>query len=376
MKSEIDWPLVLRYLSDACSPAERQRVLEWMDGAPERKEYVESLRHIADARAAGSASFDPATSWGAMHARLGLGPSTAQPQASGRDWANSAPGIRRIGAPIDSPRPTYLAALSAAPSARRMGWAVAAGLVIALGWSVATRSPASQQFREFTTAAGNRATVTLHDGTQLMLGPATRVRVPLDFGRSERIVELDGEALFAVVHDTRHPFAVRTERTTVRDVGTTFVVAAYAGDPSERVAVSEGEVMLGGTELRARDRASIDASGHMSVTRGTDVSPDLAWSQGRLVFEDTPLREAARTLARALDLEIVLADSTLGSRRLTAAFGDDPADEVLDAISQAVGAQYERTGRKVILRRRVGAADRGVPASRAPLVTTQSTPSK
>jgi ferric-dicitrate binding protein FerR (iron transport regulator) len=74
--------------------------------------------------------------------------------------------------------------------------------------------------------------------------------------------------------------------------------------------------------------------------------------QGRLVFEDTPLREVARELDRAFNIEITIADSALMSREVSGAFDTETVDEVLYAVTAAVGGRYERVGRTVVIRRR------------------------
>ena len=86
--------------------------------------------------------------------------------------------------------------------------------------------------------------VTLRDGTRLVLWPASRLRIPSDFGLRTRSVELQGEAYFAVVHDASHPFVVTAHGVVTRDVGTAFDIRAYADDPGVRVAVAEGEVAV------------------------------------------------------------------------------------------------------------------------------------
>jgi transmembrane sensor len=222
---------------------------------------------------------------------------------------------------------------------------------------------ASPSIREFDTPRGARSTVSLRDGTILTLGPATRLRVPPEYGRLTRTVELDGEGLFIVVHDSRHPFLVRTARTVVHDVGTTFTVVAYSKDPSVEVAVAAGEVSVADSALRARDVATIGVTGRLTVRHRADVRPYLAWSQGRLVFVDTPLREVMRVLDRTYDLQITLADSALGAQLITATFTNQPPDVVLDDVTAIVGAAYERSSRSVVIRRRARGAARASVAS-------------
>jgi ferric-dicitrate binding protein FerR (iron transport regulator) len=139
----------------------------------------------------------------------------------------------------------------------------------------------------------------------------------------------------------------------VRDVGTTFVVHAYAADPGAQVAVADGEVALAGEALRARDVASIDAGGRLRIRRDVDVTRYLGWVRGGLVFEDTPLRDVVREMARTYDLDVSIADSTLAGSLVTASFGSESADVVLDVVTRAVGAHYERVGRAIVIRRGV-----------------------
>jgi ferric-dicitrate binding protein FerR (iron transport regulator) len=252
---------------------------------------------------------------------------------------------------------------------RRSGWwrvtALAASVAVIVSgtvtaWRGGWLSPA-QPFREFVSAPASRVTVTLADGTRLVLGPATRLRVPRGFGATGRLVELDGQALFTVVHDARHPFAVRTARATVQDVGTTFAIRAYAGDREEHVAVTEGEVALSGAALHARDVAAIDTTGRIRISRETDLTPFLAWMQGAFVFKDTPLGEVARELGRTYDVPVTIGDSALSEVRITASFGRLSLDEVVGAVALAAEAHVERHGRTIVFVR--GAVPAGRRAS-------------
>jgi ferric-dicitrate binding protein FerR (iron transport regulator) len=214
------------------------------------------------------------------------------------------------------------------------------------------------QFREFVSAAKSRTTITLRDGTQIVLGPATRLRVARQFGSGARAVELDGEALLTVVHDPRRPFVVRTAHAVVRDVGTTFMVRAYADDPLERIVVSEGQVAVADVGLGTHDAASIDGVGHVTVRRGVDLAADLAWVRGGLAFTDAPLRDVVRELARTYGVDVTIADTVLAGKLVTASFGDEPIDAVLNVVTLAVGAHYERHGPSVVIRSGIAPASR------------------
>src|SRR5207247_5648605 len=127
----------------------------------------------------------------------------------------------------------------------RIAAAVALLVAGAAFWS--RRSPPAAP-REYATAPGHRAALTLPDGSRVLLSVGTRLLVPRDYGVVVRAVELEGEAYFAVRHDPARPFLVRTEHGTTEDLGTEFDVRAYRDEQSLQVVVATGRVALRGTE--------------------------------------------------------------------------------------------------------------------------------
>ena len=90
--------------------------------------------------------------------------------------------------------------------------------------------PASEE-RAYRTPRGQRAVITLTDGTVARLNVGSTLVVLGGFGNSERAVRLEGEAFFEVVRDERLPFVVRTDQATVQVLGTSFNVHAYRKEP-------------------------------------------------------------------------------------------------------------------------------------------------
>ncbi len=200
--------------------------------------------------------------------------------------------------------------------------------------------------REFSTRRGERADLRLNDGSQIVLGAATTVRIPDDFGHRTRDVYLDGEAYFDVHHDPKRPFEVHAGRTIVRDVGTRFAVTAYGGATPTQIVVTEGEVRVARVELGPNDLAIVDSSGQSATVRhGVNGSAATAWTQGRLTFDAVPFSDVAASLGRWYDLDIRLADSVLARQPLTVAFGSESLHQVLDAIALLTHARYEQHGR-------------------------------
>jgi ferric-dicitrate binding protein FerR (iron transport regulator) len=212
-----------------------------------------------------------------------------------------------------------------------------------------------------TAAPGQRRTLRLPDGTNVLLGPASHIRYTSVRGGS-RTVSLTGEALFHVKHQPDRPFIVRVAGATLEDLGTVFVVHAYPGAPA-RISVASGQVALRATAPGAGDAATVldagasatlDARGQPDVVRDTaEVTEAFAWTHGTLHYRAAPLTDVAADLGRAYDLDIHVADSALGARVVKYTVDGEDARTALDVlVATLAGVQYERHGRVVTLYRR------------------------
>ena len=234
--------------------------------------------------------------------------------------------------------------------------ATAAVLIAVIGGGrVLRRAP---QWKEYATAPAQRMVIRLQDGTQVTIAPKSRVRYTADFGRAHRDLYLDGEAYFQVARDSQRPLRVHTAGSVTEDLGTAFVVTAYADQVATEVVVTEGRVSLSRAEttspavvLGLRDLGRLEATGRATVRRGVDVGRYLAWTKGVLAFDGTPLSEVMPALERWYNVEIRLSDSALAARRLTATFQNEPIDLVLKRIALTLGMRVERGDGSVFLLR-------------------------
>jgi transmembrane sensor len=241
-------------------------------------------------------------------------------------------------------------------------WSMAAAILLVIAGTITTwpfvnraRGRRASE-RVIASGPGHSRTVELGDGTTIILDAGSRLRVPRAFGRRARDLSLDGAAYFVVKHDAAMPFRVHVRDGVVEDVGTRFVVEAYAELPQATVAVAEGSVALQGVDARkpfvaltAGDVGRLAPIGVDRIAQHVDVDSRIAWMRGELVFTDTPLADALPRLSRWFDRDVRLADSTLATRRLTARFrADQPADVVFDGVALALGARVSHQGRVVV----------------------------
>src|SRR5881296_3185717 len=327
--SHIRLELLGRYLDGTASPEERTLVEAWIGADPARRAAVAALEAAwLREREQLAAPYDVDAAW---------------TRFASRDAGRHA-GRQRLA----SPRwlPAAMAAAVVAVVGAGAGW-----------WLAHPTRAAAPAMREYATPRGRRAVFRLLDGSEIMLNAESRLRVPVAFRASQRDAQLDGEAYFSVVHDAARSFVVHTARSAIRDVGTRFGVHAYADGAGDRVAVAEGTVAVavpaapaaGETPLRAGQVATLSSAGAVHVLRGANVTAELAWIRGRLVFGSLPLGEAAQRLGRWYDLDVRVADSELAHRPVTGSYGDEPVTQVLTLITAAVGARYEWRGRSVTI---------------------------
>lgn len=226
-------------------------------------------------------------------------------------------------------------------------------LAIAVGLTLAYRPSTAPAFREYATMPGQRAELTLSDGSRVMLSVDSRLRVPRVFGSGTRAVELTGQAYFIVRHDAKRPFEVRTAHGTARDLGTSFDVRAYPDERAIQVVVAEGLVALsddrGDTTilLQPRDRGHIDARGAVTKTTPVALDQHLSWTRGALAFRDAPADSVVAELRRWYDLDLSLdggvAGPKFGETRITITFDSASAGEALTALAEVLAAKIIRT---------------------------------
>ena len=228
----------------------------------------------------------------------------------------------------------------------RLAAALAAGLsalALTFGYLAYERS------RSVETGAAERREVTLPDGSVAQLSPWTTLR--LAYGSVSRGVVLSrGDAFFRVVKDPTRPFVVQTDHTRVRAVGTAFGVE-HAGD-SVIVTVEEGRVaVLHATtdaapaatpsevtevSLGANQQIVVPRAGPIGAVRHVDSRRELAWVDGRLLFDHDSMAEVVQRFNRYNQIQIQITDKKLSERRVTAVFNaSDPEALILFLESEA-----------------------------------------
>jgi len=247
---------------------------------------------------------------------------------------------------------------SAVRAPRAVRWVTGVAVValfIGIVSVIATRDPSATSVdsrgHSYATASGERATVTLTDGSRVTLAPQSRLTVT-PFGAAARTVSLVGEAYFDVAPAPGAPFIVRTGAVTTRVLGTTFDVRHYAGDSAVRVAVVTGKVAAGGrgapVTVAAGSVANVTDTTATSLVV-SDAGEYADWTNGRLVFDDVAASVMLTTVGRWYGYDFQLTDSTIAARRFKAVFNIAARDKTLAALSALLNVTMTFNGHTVTL---------------------------
>jgi len=199
------------------------------------------------------------------------------------------------------------------------------------------------------TEKGQRANITLPDGTIVWLNSYTQLHYNADYGTAKRVVSLTGEAYFEVAKDKKRPFIVETKGMNVEALGTTFNVKAYAEDSriittlfsgSVRVSTHKSNVILSPDE-----NATLELkSGKLAVHKLDNSSYAKMWRNNELVFNGETLGEIAILLNRMYNVQIIFKSEPIKQYRFSGVICNNSLDNVIELISLTSPITYETRG--------------------------------
>jgi transmembrane sensor len=226
----------------------------------------------------------------------------------------------------------------------RWGVALAAAVAaVAIGLRTDVLLPGARPVAEYAAGAGAARTLALEDGSYVKLAPGSRLTT--HDADSERRVRLDGRAFFAVAGDRDRPFIVEAGDAETRVVGTRFEVAEVDG--GVRTIVVEGRVAVsnddGSVGVDAGGVARTAAGEAPTVEGDADVYALLYWPTGVMLYQSTPLVEAARDVERRFGRRVEVVGEALQRLRISGTLEDETFEEAVVSLCQTAGADCDLT---------------------------------
>lgn len=202
-------------------------------------------------------------------------------------------------------------------------------------------------FNEIVLPAGDRAGLTLSDGTKVWVNAKSKFTYPTLFGDKERLVFLDGEAFFDVTSNEKLPFIVETPKGKVKVLGTEFNVETYSHSPKMAISLFKGKVEFSGEMLPKPvvlgANEYFESTDNEYIIKMLDDYSASMWKEGIIAFKDTSFPELIKTLEKYYDVRIDIQNPDLSNKELTGKIQiNDGIEHALKVIRRNVGFKYQR----------------------------------
>ena len=214
-----------------------------------------------------------------------------------------------------------------------------------------------KEYLSKSTGDGQKANITLSDGTSVHLNAKSVLRYPKVFAEDQRAIELEGEAYFEVVRDEQRPFVIKSHQIQTTVLGTSFNVNAYDStlvsvalvDGSVEVSSladlssnSQSKVLLNPGELASYDAAS----GDLRVS-SFDEKKMIAWKDGVIYLSGADHNKVFDQLAHWYGVEFEFANAPTEKWEVSGEFKDMSLELVLKTIGQTKGFDFQIKGKEI-----------------------------
>jgi ferric-dicitrate binding protein FerR (iron transport regulator) len=208
------------------------------------------------------------------------------------------------------------------------------------------------------TGKGERATVTLPDGTIVFLNYESKLSYsPKTYNKKERNINFEGEGYFRVHSDKSNPFSITSQGLLVKDLGTTFNLSSRKNDTTAVLSLEEGSVSfipsLTGQEiiLKPNQKAVLNqTTGQVTVMNDDEIQNASAWQSGNMVFRNTELTLVVQTIENNYDVAIRIDCNDCLNDKFTGTLPVTNLNEVLEILEKSYHLTATMSGKNILLK--------------------------
>lgn len=185
------------------------------------------------------------------------------------------------------------------------------------------------------TMKGQMKTISLPDGSKVILNGGSSIEIGPDFGQQNRNIRLQGQAFFEVARNEKIPFVVKAGTLNVTVLGTGFDIRAYHdGKPSVRVAHGKVRVSNGKDEAVLTEGMAVEINDENKlVNAGAET---VSWNSGNLIFSAATLTEVAQAVKNRFNINLTF-DAKDSNRQFTGKFpSGSKAEDIETILGQAM----------------------------------------
>ena len=195
-----------------------------------------------------------------------------------------------------------------------------------------------QQQMTVATQLGERAKVTLPDGSSVWLNACSKITYSKSLLSNKRNVTLDGEGYFEVTSKKSSPFIVSNKSSKIKVLGTNFNVKCNEDEDFISASLFEGSILFSEQQialeviLKPGEEVLYNRTNNNYSVRLIESAGDIVgWMDGKIIFTNATLEEIAKKLERHYNVRISFSDETIKKERFNADF--EATDNIYQIIS-------------------------------------------
>ena len=211
--------------------------------------------------------------------------------------------------------------------------------------------------------ANTNQTLTLPDGSKVVLEKNSSIIVSEDFGKVNRTVLLKGKAFFKVVRNEKKPFLVRMGNLVTEVLGTSFKVGSDNQNKSIEVAVISGKVSvyasskngiskkLNGVVLTPNLKAIYNTE-NQTIQESIVETPQLLLpnlQKSDFVFDEIQFGDLRDRLKLFYGVDIIFVNREIEKCLFTGDLGGLDLYKQLDVACTSISAKYEVRGATIFV---------------------------
>lgn len=215
----------------------------------------------------------------------------------------------------------------------------------------------------FYTENGVKAKIMLPDSSVVWLNSGSSITYPQEFANDERLVKFSGEGYFEVRKNEDVPMIVTTPRgMRVTVLGTKFHICSYNDDADEQATLFSGKINISrviGNEVVVKEKVmkplesvNFSMANKAVLVANSDTTKKIAWKNGELIFDKTPMAEVIKKLERWHGVDVIVTDSTILKHSFTAKFSSESVVQIMELLRFTTPVDFKIENNKVFLSER------------------------
>jgi transmembrane sensor len=208
------------------------------------------------------------------------------------------------------------------------------------------------------TGVGERANITLPDGTRVALSDESQLKyIPKIFNKKQRFIKFSGEAYFKVAKDHQRPFIIDAKGLNVRVLGTVFDLKIRPNEETAELGLESGRVLfsslLSGKAviINPGQKAILHQStGEISVIQ-TNIQDMSSWQRNELVFRNATLDTIIKSLEKAYGVHIINEVKLPSTDLFTGTLTTSDLNGVLEVLERSYHFTVIMSGKNIMIKR-------------------------